>query len=85
MLDGNVIVMPQDLQSDVILPIVNFMYTGVLEFQMSIFDKLYRTAELMNITVLVKLLDAQRKTMSVPRSVRNRHDAIFHLQKINSC
>lgn len=67
--DGNTIIMPEDLQADVILPIVNFMYTGMLEFQMSIYDKLYRTADVMNIPILTKLLDAQKKpTPSVPRS-----------------
>ncbi|CAH1119003.1 unnamed protein product [Phaedon cochleariae] len=58
--EENTIMMPGDLQSDVIVPIVNFMYTGMLEFHMSIFEKLYSAAELMNITILTKLLDAQR-------------------------
>lgn len=53
--------MPPDLQADVIVPIVNFMYTGMLEFQVAMFDKLYQAATLMNITILSKLLDAQRK------------------------
>ncbi|KAJ8917979.1 hypothetical protein NQ315_011432 [Exocentrus adspersus] len=59
-LEENTILMPPDLQADVILPIVNFMYTGMLEFQTSIFEQLYRAAEVMNISVLTKLLDAQR-------------------------
>lgn len=33
---------------------------GMLEFHMSIFERLYKAAELMNITVLTKLLDAQK-------------------------
>nr|XP_015839647.1 PREDICTED: centrosome-associated zinc finger protein CP190 [Tribolium castaneum] len=59
-LEENVIMMPSDLQADVIVPIVNFMYTGMLEFHLSIFDRLYKTAQLMNITILTKLLDAQK-------------------------
>lgn len=57
----DILMMPPDLQADVILPIVNFMYTGILEYQITTFEKLYKTAELMNIPVLTKLLDAQRK------------------------
>ncbi|XP_018323314.1 centrosome-associated zinc finger protein CP190 [Agrilus planipennis] len=55
---GDILIMPADLQADVVLPIVNFMYTGMLEFHMSVFEKLHKTATLMNITVLTKLLDA---------------------------
>ncbi|XP_044261729.1 centrosome-associated zinc finger protein CP190 [Tribolium madens] len=63
-LEENVIMMPSDLQADVIVPIVNFMYTGMLEFHLSIFDRLYKTAQLMNITILTKLLDAQKHPVS---------------------
>lgn len=66
----DVLIMPADLQADVVLPIVNFMYTGMLEFHMSLFDKLHKTAKLMNITVLTKLLDAQKApvTTTTPKS-----------------
>lgn len=37
----------------------------MLEFHISVFDKLYRAAVIMNITVLTKLLDAQRKPHQV--------------------
>ncbi|XP_022919893.2 centrosome-associated zinc finger protein Cp190 [Onthophagus taurus] len=81
MIDGNTIVMPDDLQADVILPIVNFMYTGMLEFPMPIFDKLYRTAELMNIPILIKLLDAQRKP--IKNSLRRQQQTAWqNLKKI---
>lgn len=60
-MSDDILIMPPDLQADVIVPIVNFMYTGMLEFQLSMFDKLYQAASLMNITILTKLLDAQRK------------------------
>ncbi|KAJ8961952.1 hypothetical protein NQ314_005854 [Rhamnusium bicolor] len=62
-LEESTIMMPADLQADVIVPIVNFMYTGMLEFHMTIFEKLYKAAELMNITVLTKLLDAQKSPL----------------------
>ncbi|ENN81990.1 hypothetical protein YQE_01701, partial [Dendroctonus ponderosae] len=58
-LEENTIMMPSDLQADVIVPIVNFMYTGMLEFHPSIYKKLYRAAEIMNMVVLIKLLEAQ--------------------------
>ncbi|XP_065170845.1 centrosome-associated zinc finger protein Cp190 [Atheta coriaria] len=67
-MDGDVLIMPPDLQADVILPIVNFMYTGVLEYQHSIFERLYQTAELMNMTVLLKFLDAQRTKVKISRT-----------------
>lgn len=58
------LIMPMDLQMDVVVPIVNFMYTGQLEFQLQNYDKLYAAAKLMNLTVLTKLLDAQKVPMS---------------------
>ncbi|XP_074033378.1 centrosome-associated zinc finger protein CP190 isoform X3 [Leptinotarsa decemlineata] len=67
-LEENTILMPSDLQSDVIVPIVNFMYTGMLEFRTSIFEKLYKAAELMNITVLTKLLEAQEIQIQYAKS-----------------
>lgn len=54
------LVMPDDLQVDVVVPIVNFMYTGQLEYEFSLYDRLYSTAQIMNMTVLTKLLDAQK-------------------------
>lgn len=54
------LVMPSDLPSDVVIPIINFMYSGILEFQESLFDRLYAAAKLMNMFVLTKLLDAQK-------------------------
>ncbi|KAL5274201.1 Cp190 family protein [Megaselia abdita] len=57
------VVMPNDLQADVVVPIVNFMYTGTLEFELNMYNKLLRTARDMNMTVLLKLLEAHRRTM----------------------
>lgn len=54
------LVMPEDLQADVVVPIVNFMYTGQLEFRMDALERLYQTSQIMNMPVLSKLLDAHR-------------------------
>lgn len=74
----NVLIMPPDMQADVVVPIVNFMYTGMLEFQMSKYEKLYKTAELMNITVLTKLLDAQKQPILPTRQINKRNTHTSH-------
>lgn len=58
----DILIMPNDLQADVIVPIVNFMYTGTLEFQYNMYEKLLKTSREMNMTVLSKLLEAHRQT-----------------------
>ncbi|XP_053692681.1 centrosome-associated zinc finger protein CP190 [Sabethes cyaneus] len=60
----DVLIMPLDLQADVIVPIVNFMYTGTLEFQYNMYDKLLKTARDMNMTVLLKLLETHKQATS---------------------
>lgn len=73
---GDVLVMPPDLQSDVVVPIINFMYTGMLEFNVRMVDKLLRTAEIMNIPVLTKLLQAQKQQSqqtNSPKRTPNYH------------
>ncbi|KAK5650591.1 hypothetical protein RI129_001620 [Pyrocoelia pectoralis] len=75
----DVLIMPSDLQADVVLPIVNFMYTGMLEFHMSMYDKLYKTANLMNITVLTKLLDAQKTPIQpLPKPTHKKNAQVPH-------
>lgn len=64
------LVMPAELQADVVVPIVNFMYTGTLEFELKMYNKLLKTAKEMNMTVLLKLLEAHRRTM-VSSSLNN--------------
>ncbi|XP_068622594.1 protein PF3D7_1417600 [Battus philenor] len=54
------LVMPDDLQADVVVPIVNFMYTGQLDFKPDSLERLYQTSQVMNMPVLTKLLDAHR-------------------------
>lgn len=58
----DILIMPTDLQADVIVPIVNFMYTGTLEFHYNMYEKLLKTSREMNMTVLSKLLEAHRQT-----------------------
>ncbi|ETN60482.1 microtubule binding protein [Anopheles darlingi] len=63
----DVLIMPMDLQADVIVPIVNFMYTGTLEFQYTMYERLLKTATDMNMTVLLKLLEAHRQTSRISK------------------
>ncbi|KAJ9594053.1 hypothetical protein L9F63_014530 [Diploptera punctata] len=62
--NGEILNMPSDLQSDVVIPIINFMYTGKLEFRTELHNRLYTTAQKMNMTVLTKLLDAQNAAVA---------------------
>lgn len=65
----DILIMPNDLQADVIVPIVNFMYTGTLEFHYNMYEKLLKTSREMNMTVLSKLLEAHRQTsVSIARA-----------------
>lgn len=59
----DVLIMPRDLQADVVVPIVNFMYTGTLEFEIRMYDRLLKTARDMKMSVLLKLLEAHRRAM----------------------
>lgn len=61
----DVLTMPYDLQADVVVPIVNFMYTGTLEFEVTMYGRLLKTAKDMNMTVLLKLLEAHKRTVNV--------------------
>ncbi|KAJ8981771.1 hypothetical protein NQ317_002365 [Molorchus minor] len=67
-LEENTIMMPAALQADVIVPIVNFMYTGMLEFHMSNFDKLYNAAALMNLTYPPQPYKPTKKKGDVPHT-----------------
>lgn len=61
----DILVMPYDLQADVVVPIVNFMYTGTLEFEVTMYARLLKTAKDMNMTVLLKLLEAHKRTVDI--------------------
>lgn len=67
----DILIMPKDLQADVVVPIVNFMYTGTLEFEVNMYTRLLKTAKDMNMTVLLKLLEAHKRT--VGDSIRSQH------------
>lgn len=57
------LVMPDDLQADVVVPIVNFMYTGHLEFRVDLLERLYQTSQILNMPVLSKLLESHRMAL----------------------
>ncbi|XP_071449665.1 uncharacterized protein [Hetaerina americana] len=57
--EPNCLQMPNELHPDVVLPIINFMYTGRLEFKEELQNQLYSTAKEMKMTILTRLLDAQ--------------------------
>lgn len=75
----DILIMPKDLQADVVVPIVNFMYTGTLEFEVNMYPRLLKTAKDMNMTVLLKLLDAHKRT--VGESLRQQTKAPVLLNK----
>ncbi|XP_045775436.1 centrosome-associated zinc finger protein CP190-like [Maniola jurtina] len=60
------LVMPDDLQADVVVPIINFMYTGQLEFKLELLEKLYQTSLVMDLPILTKLLEAHRPIKKLP-------------------
>lgn len=64
------LIMPDDLQADVVVPIINFMYTGQLEFSMDILERLYQTSQIMNMPILTKLLNAHR-TSSTTKPIQS--------------
>ncbi|CAH0725016.1 unnamed protein product, partial [Brenthis ino] len=68
------LVMPDDLQADVVVPIINFMYTGQLEFKIDLLEKLYQTSLIMNMPVLTKLLASHRSIVQQqPRTAANNY------------
>lgn len=83
MIDNDLLLMPIDLQADVIVPIVNFMYTGTLEFQYNMYEKLLKTAKDMNMTVLLKLLEAHRQTTVQQTMVTPKPPVLLNKQAPN--
>ncbi|XP_055382990.1 centrosome-associated zinc finger protein CP190 isoform X2 [Condylostylus longicornis] len=78
----DVLIMPNELQADLVVPIVNFMYTGTLEFELKIYGKLLKTARDMNMTVLLKLLEAHRRTMETkPKNQKPAKTSSFQQMK----
>ncbi|KAJ8714467.1 hypothetical protein PYW07_002692 [Mythimna separata] len=73
------LVMPDDLQADVVVPIVNFMYTGHLEFKMDLLERLYQTSQILNMPVLSKLLESHRSL--APKAPAHSYSGIKKLPK----
>lgn len=69
---GGILQMPDDLQADVVVPIINFMYTGTLEFEANMHQRLLKAAKDMNMSVLLKLMDAHMQ--AVEASLRQQQD-----------
>lgn len=70
--NDDILIMPRDLQADVVVPIVNFMYTGTLEFEVNMYGRLLKTARDMSMTVLLKLLEAHKRTVELPKAAAQR-------------
>lgn len=73
------LVMPDDLQADVVVPIVNFMYTGHLEFKMDLLERLYQTSQILNMPVLSKLLESHRNL--APKAPAHSYSGIKKVPK----
>lgn len=57
--------------------VIRFCYTGKLEIRGNLFNEVYRTVKLMNITILIKLLEAHGKKPAVPIKKEQTRPAIF--------
>ncbi|RZF38297.1 hypothetical protein LSTR_LSTR007895 [Laodelphax striatellus] len=59
--------LPPVLGHGAVLPIVNFMYTGFLNFNAEIHHAVFTAAKFLNVTILMKLLHAQLDNDSLPQ------------------
>ncbi|KAK3930800.1 Centrosome-associated zinc finger protein CP190 [Frankliniella fusca] len=59
--------LPPTFQSDVVVPIINFMYSGRLEFRPELHQRLYNTAKILNMQILTKLLDTHVGAAATPK------------------
>ena len=55
----NAVDMPANFTPEAVAPIIRFMYTGKIELKEASYEKLYETAETLQMGVLTKLMDAQ--------------------------
>lgn len=67
--DG-VLNLPEEFGPDSVAPIIRFMYTGRLDIKTGMFTRLKRAAELLEMAVLTKLMEAQ--LLAPPPSPENR-------------
>ncbi|BES87571.1 ZnF_C2H2 [Nesidiocoris tenuis] len=58
--DGDTVVMPEDLPYTAVQPIINFLYSGKLEFKPELHAQLLTIAKSLDITILAKLLITQK-------------------------
>ncbi|XP_046399892.1 uncharacterized protein LOC124166412 [Ischnura elegans] len=72
--EPNCLQLPNELHPDVVLPIINFMYTGRLEFKEELQNQLYTTAKEMKMTILTRLLDAQ--SVPVPPVAKSQNKKV---------
>ncbi|XP_014281448.1 centrosome-associated zinc finger protein Cp190 [Halyomorpha halys] len=69
----NKISLPESLSYNAVFPIINFMYSGKLEFKLELHTQLLAVVKILNITILSKLLTTAQKTdVPVPLSVKSK-------------
>jgi len=64
--------MPANFTPEAVAPIIRFMYTGKLDLKEATYKKLYETAEVLQMSVLTKLMDAQINAPDVEGSSDKR-------------
>lgn len=74
---GNTLMMPGDVSSEVIIAIVNFMYTGSIKIENERYDELLKSSKDMKLTALTKLLEAHRPEPSnEPSTFKSEPDQV---------
>ncbi|XP_014244488.1 centrosome-associated zinc finger protein CP190 [Cimex lectularius] len=63
--EGNLIELPDTLPYSAVHPIINFLYSGRLEFKPELFNQLLSVAKILNITILCQLLVTQKNDNGV--------------------
>ncbi|XP_021948389.1 centrosome-associated zinc finger protein CP190 isoform X2 [Folsomia candida] len=76
-LTDGVLVLPKDVEYQAMVTIVTFFYTGKLEIRGNQFNEVYRTVKLMNITILIKLLEAHARKPTVQAKKEQSRPIIF--------
>ncbi|CAL8086621.1 unnamed protein product [Orchesella dallaii] len=60
-LNEGTLILPKDVEFQTMQTIIKFFYTGKLEVRGTHFNDIYRTVKMMNITILIKLLEAHSR------------------------
>ncbi|CAB4058911.1 unnamed protein product [Lepeophtheirus salmonis] len=80
-----IIDMPHNFTPDVVRPVVNFMYTGRLTTGNASYDRIKETAELLRMSVLIKLIDdAKTRTNERPPIKKNTSDPVRQIKRIKT-